>query len=118
MYDPTISVQSRIPAEFSIVSMNGIQKLRHVDWPSILGAAAKSPAWVSNATMAGSVSVLSAVDELAAYRDLDTVLRRAVEVARDRLGLERVSIFLRDEATRTMRGTWGTGAFGETTDER
>ena len=100
------------------IAMNENQKVRHVDWPSILGAAAKSPVWVANATMAGSVSVLSAVDELAAYRDLDTVLRRAVEVARDRFGLERVSIYLRDEASRTMRGSWGTGAFGETTDER
>lgn len=118
MYGQTVSVPSRTPFESSSTSMNGGSKLRPVDWPSILGAAARSPACGSNATMAGSVSVLSAVDELAAYRELDTVLRRAVEVARDRLGLERVSIFLRDEATRTMRGTWGTGSFGETTDER
>lgn len=98
--------------------MTDNQNLRHVDWTSILGATAKSPVWVSGATMVGCVSVLSAIDELSAYQDLDTVLRRSVEVARDRLGLERVSIYLRDEATRTMCGTWGTGAFGETTDER
>ncbi len=118
MYDPTVSVQSRTPLEFSSVPVNVAQRIRHIDWPSILGSAAKSPAWVSTATMAGNVAVLSAVDELVAYKDLNTVLRRAVEVARDRLGLERVSLFLRDDVTCTMRGTWGTGAFGETTDER
>jgi len=46
--------------------------------------------------------------------------RRAVELARTRLGLERVGLFLRDTAAEgiLLRGSWGTGAHGETTDER
>jgi len=66
------------------------------------------------------ISLLAAVEELVALRDTDGMLRRAVELARDRLGLERVGIYLRDpkESRLIFRGTWGTGAQGETTDER
>ncbi|HKO93372.1 MAG TPA: helix-turn-helix domain-containing protein, partial [Polyangiaceae bacterium] len=52
--------------------------------------------------------------------DAGSVPRRAVELARTRLGLERVGLFLRDTSAEgiLLRGTWGTGAHGETTDER
>lgn len=65
-------------------------------------------------------AALAAGDELAACRDSSNLLRLATELARTRLGLERVGIFLRDRASDRilMRGTWGTGARGETTDER
>jgi AraC-like DNA-binding protein len=56
--------------------------------------------------------------ELGVYTELEDVLRRAVELARDRLGLERVSIYLRDEKNGLMRGSFGTGPAGETLDER
>ncbi len=48
------------------------------------------------------------------------MLRLAIELARERLGLERVGIYMRDRGVDRiiMRGTWGTGAHGETTDER
>jgi AraC-like DNA-binding protein len=73
----------------------------------------------SNPQLSIMSSVLSAYDELTACTDADTMLRLAVELARDRLGLERVGLFLRDpRADRViLRGTWGTGASGETTDE-
>jgi AraC-like DNA-binding protein len=60
------------------------------------------------------------VDELAACRETSSLLRLAIELARTRLGLERVGLFMRDRASDriVMRGTWGTGARGETTDER
>lgn len=66
------------------------------------------------------VSAFSAADELAACRDASGMLRLAIELARDRLGLERVGLFMRDKGCDriVMRGTWGTGARGETTDER
>jgi AraC-like DNA-binding protein len=52
--------------------------------------------------------------------DAGSVPRRAIELARTRLGLERVGLFLRDTAVEgvLLRGSWGTGAHGETTDER
>jgi AraC-like DNA-binding protein len=66
------------------------------------------------------ISLLAAVEELVASRDTDGMLRRSVELARERLGLERVGLYLRDpkESRLIFRGTWGTGAKGETTDER
>lgn len=66
----------------------------------------------------GSVGVLSATDELMSYRDLDVVLRRAVELARDRIGLERAAIFLFDEQGEHLCGSWGTDLSGKTIDER
>jgi AraC-like DNA-binding protein len=63
--------------------------------------------------------VLTAADELAGYLDTDQMLRRAVELARERIGLERVGLYVRDpRASRPLlRGTWGTGIRRETVDE-
>jgi AraC-like DNA-binding protein len=52
-------------------------------------------------------SLLSALDELRSLDDTDLVLRRAIELARDRIGLKRVGVFLLDPARNVMLGTWG-----------
>jgi AraC-like DNA-binding protein len=62
-------------------------------------------------------SLLSALDEMIACDGVDAILRCAVEIARERIGLARVAIFLRDEAHGVMRGTWGTDLAGGTRDE-
>jgi AraC-like DNA-binding protein len=66
------------------------------------------------------LSALLAIDELGDCREVSALLRLAVELGRTRLGLERVGLFMRDRASdrMLMRGTWGTGPRGETTDER
>lgn len=64
------------------------------------------------------LETLSAFDELREYRDKSTLLRRAVELLRDKAGLERAAIFLLDPSGRRLFGTWGTDAEGHTTDER
>jgi len=64
------------------------------------------------------VAVLAAAEELVGSPDVDTLLRRTVEIARDTIGLERVSIYLEDESGGILRGTWGTDLAGATTDER
>lgn len=63
--------------------------------------------------------VLAAADELASYADTDQMLRRAVELARQAIGLERVGLYLCDPRSERLilRGTWGTSANGETIDE-
>jgi AraC-like DNA-binding protein len=63
--------------------------------------------------------VLAVGGELAAHGDTDQMLRRAVELAREYIGLERVGLYLRDPNSDRviLRGTWGTGAQGETIDE-
>lgn len=89
---------------------------RQVDWPMLLGRDLGEPRLMGTGT--GTVSVLAAVDELMSYKELDIVLRRAVELGRDRIGLERVSLFLFDDSDEYLCGTYGTGLAGETTDEK
>jgi len=67
------------------------------------------------ATSAGLRAVVEAAYELIRCPDLDTLYRRAVELARERLGVERCAIFVED-ADR-VRGTYGTDLKGRTTDE-
>lgn len=61
-------------------------------------------------------SVVEIADELLAETDLQTIYRRVVEGARERLGVERATIFLRDG--NIVRGTFGTDMQRRTTDER
>jgi AraC-like DNA-binding protein len=88
---------------------------RRVDWPRVVGKNLPPPRISRAHGRGGVVSVLEMAEELATYPDADTTCRRAVELARDRLGIERAAIYLTDGAQ--MRGTWGTGPRGETTDE-
>jgi PAS domain S-box-containing protein len=64
----------------------------------------------------GLRSVLHAAEDLNACAGEEDVLRRAVALGRERLGLERCRI-LRAEG-REIRGTFGTNLAGETVDER
>jgi len=61
-------------------------------------------------------AVVAAADELMVCPDLDTLFRRAVELAREQLGVERCAIFV--ETDGWARGTYGTDLDGHTTDER
>lgn len=71
------------------------------------------------AQLDGVASVLAAADELSSTHGFDQLLRRAVELARECIGLERVGLYIPDPpGGRLMRGTYGTGAHGEITDER
>ena len=62
-------------------------------------------------------SLLSAFEELAEIEQSDAIVRRAVELARERIGLERAGVFLLDESTNQMLGTWGTDLEGAVVDE-
>jgi AraC-like DNA-binding protein len=69
---------------------------------------AASPRAVEVSGQAGGLaSLLTALDELRALVDTDLVLRRAVEIARDRLGIRRARIFMFDRTRNIMLGTWG-----------
>mgnify|MGYP001766601752 CR=1 FL=1 len=63
-----------------------------------------------------TISAVISVDELIACADLDTFYRRAVELAREKLGVERCAIFI--GKGEVLRGTYGTDRNGRTTDER
>jgi AraC-like DNA-binding protein len=62
--------------------------------------------------------LLSAFDELIAIEEGEKLLKRAVELARERVGLVRVGLFLLDSDGNTMLGTWGTDLDGRLVDER
>jgi AraC-like DNA-binding protein len=90
---------------------------RRVDWAHILESDASQPMMRNGRVTSDLASLLSALDEMIACDHADAMLRRAVEIARERIGLTRVAIFLRDEPCGVMRGTWGTDLDGSTVDE-
>jgi AraC-like DNA-binding protein len=94
--------------------------IRVLSWSPSSGVRSDTPPPSRATESTGVVSVLSALDELASLGSLDDILRRAVEVARECIGLERVGLYLRDPTGggRIMRGTWGTDSQGRLTDER
>jgi AraC-like DNA-binding protein len=66
-------------------------------------------------------SVLAAVDELGTYSDVEAMLRRAVEIAVERFGLQRVALYVSDPPAgrrHVLRGTWSAGVNQEHADER
>jgi len=68
-----------------------------------------------NTMSEGMRAVVEVADELITCPDMDTLLRRAVELAKDKLGLERCAIFLAE--CDQMVGAYGTDRYGQTTDE-
>lgn len=84
----------------------------------ILGPDAPTPTILPSPAQAELTAILSACDEILRLDDVDTILRRTVEIARERIGLDRVGLFLLDEQRRLMLGTWGTDLEGNTVDER
>ena len=58
-----------------------------------------------------------AFQELAALDEADAVARRAVELARDAIGLERAGFYRIDAEALLMTGTWGTDLQRRTVDE-
>ena len=62
-------------------------------------------------------ALISAFDELLQLEDVDATLRRAAEIALERIGLKRVGIFLLDAPRNLMLGAWGTDLSGNLVDE-
>ncbi len=65
----------------------------------------------------GLASLQAALDEVRLLSDADTILRRVIELARDRLGLRRAGIFVLDRSRRLLLGTWGMDLSGAVVDE-
>jgi AraC-like DNA-binding protein len=90
---------------------------RRVDWPIILGPKAPTPTVMARSARGKLASLLAAFDEIHALDDPDAILRHAVELCRDRIGLVRAGIFLLDRARNLMLGTWGMDLHGALVDE-
>ncbi len=72
-----------------------------------LGPDAPAPKLVERSARGGLASLLGALDEVRTLVDTDLILRRAIELARDRLGLRRAGVFVLDRSRNLMLGTWG-----------
>lgn len=116
-FDPKPLVNGPVMGQTSTMAsrLKGDLPIRRVDWQS---SPNRKLTYRTEDRTSDLVAVLSAAEELVGAPDVDTLLRRTVEIARDTIGLERVSIYLEDEQGRVMRGTWGTDLAGTTTDER
>ncbi|HZL20628.1 MAG TPA: helix-turn-helix domain-containing protein [Polyangia bacterium] len=90
---------------------------RRVDWSIILGADQPVPRVLDRSVSGGMAALLSTFSELRALEDPDAIIRRAVELARTRIGLARVAIFRFDKARDLMLGTWGSDLNGRLVDE-
>jgi AraC-like DNA-binding protein len=103
---------------------SSISRRRRVDWPLIMGTGTSQPGpglpapKVVERPVRGQLgSLLSAFDDVLALENPDAVLRMAVEVAREKIGLVRSAIFLLDGSRQMMLGTWGTDLQGAIVDE-
>lgn len=91
---------------------------RRVDWDLILAQSPPEPALVESSARAEAAAVVEAFRELFSLEEPDVLLRRAVELSREKLGLKRAALFLLDEERQLMLGTFGTAIDGKTADER
>lgn len=66
----------------------------------------------------GLAAILRIADELLALPDLNSLWQQSIVFAREKLGLDRCSIFEYDAASNELVGTYGTSLSGETFDER
>jgi AraC-like DNA-binding protein len=89
-----------------------------VDWSIIAGSDLPAPHMVKQDLHGRLAALLSGFDELRALDDRDAILRRTVELARERIGFARAGILLLDRSRNLMLGTWGTNLRGRIVDER
>jgi len=68
-----------------------------------------------NTITTGLRAVVEIADKLIGCPDLDSLFLRAVELAREKLGLERCAIFVENNGW--VQGFYGTDRYGRTTDE-
>jgi AraC-like DNA-binding protein len=94
-----------------------VTRRRRVDWSVILGPQAPEPRVLDQAAKGNLAALQAALDELLAIDDPEKVLQRAVTLARQQIGLQRVGLFLLDRARNLMLGTWGTNLSGALVDE-
>ncbi|HXX67601.1 MAG TPA: helix-turn-helix domain-containing protein [Polyangiaceae bacterium] len=91
---------------------------RRVDWGLILDGKVPSLRLLRLAQPPRQFSsLLSSATSASSAAAVDRVLRRAVELCRLVLGMERAAIFVLDAKNQAMMGTWGTDDQGKTVDE-
>jgi AraC-like DNA-binding protein len=112
----TAAEEPTAPADQSSTRI-AVTRRRRVDWPIILGPGAPAPKVVERSGHGKLSSLLAGFSEIQMLDDPDQILRRAIELARDQIGLSRAGIFLLDRLRNLMLGTWGTDLQGAVVDE-
>jgi AraC-like DNA-binding protein len=93
-------------------------QLRRVDWRVLIGQDAPPPRAVVTPLLSATLDgAIASLEDAPSFEAADSVIRHAVEFSRHVIRVERVGVFVLDEAAPVMRGTWGTSASGETSDE-
>lgn len=96
-----------------------IRASRLLTRPMALGGNAEARSPSTGSEWREMMGLLAAIDDLLQYQETPSMLRRVIELARERIGMERVGLYLRDpKLGRLMRGTFGTDVHGEVIDER
>lgn len=94
------------------------EKRRRVDWNVATDADPARARLASPSTQpSGVAQLISALLGNPSHDTADQALRKAVELARNEIGLERAAIYLVGPDSQSMIGTWGTDSRRQTTDE-
>jgi AraC-like DNA-binding protein len=91
---------------------------RRIDWSVLPGVEPDAPLWGDHPASSALITLLSACATLFEQDEADVLLKRAVELALDPVGLVRAGLYLYDEPADLMLGTWGTALDGRVIDER
>lgn len=90
---------------------------QRIDWSVLSSQNAVLPVWDSGPAVDDTVALLSTLAELSEHESTDRMLRHAVELALQTIGLVRAGIYLYDEPAALMLGAWGTDMDGRVVDE-
>jgi AraC-like DNA-binding protein len=90
---------------------------RRVDWEILLGSKPPPPTLLPQRVPDAAGALHAAMDELGSLEEPDDIIRRAVELGRERIGLVRTAIFVLDRRRGLMLGTWGSDLNGALVDE-
>ncbi len=90
---------------------------RRIDWSVLPGVDQDTAVFCDRPEPAELVSACSAFTELFEIEQAEAMLKRAVEFALRPVGLVRAGLYLYDEPTDLMLGSWGTGLDGSVVDE-
>jgi AraC-like DNA-binding protein len=94
-----------------------VQARRRIDWPRLPGGGTVTPIWRDPPARSELAALLRSLSDLFAVRHPDDLIKRAVELALDPIGIVRAGIYLYDERLDLMLGTWGTDLRRRVVDE-
>jgi AraC-like DNA-binding protein len=92
-------------------------KRRRIDWSVILRKKPPAVTWGGSPAPSDTVDLLVALGSLFTITDVDAMLKRAVELALQEVGLVRAGIYLYDSQLGLMLGSWGTDLKRRVIDE-